>query len=680
MTAVPKRNDLDRETSPYLLQHQHNPVHWQAWGPEALVAARTANRPILLSVGYAACHWCHVMAHESFEDPATAQLMNELFVNIKVDREERPDIDSIYQSALSLLGEQGGWPLTMFLTPDGEPFWGSTYFPPEQKYGRPAFRDVLSSVANVFATDPAAIAKNRDALRNAMAESAARGRDGQPVPGITAALLDQVAERLLREVDQVHGGIGQAPKFPQTFVSELLWRAYLRTGRTSYRDAVTLTLDRMSQGGIYDHLGGGFARYSTDERWLAPHFEKMLYDNALLLDLLTLVQPEARSRLYAARVRETVAWVLREMVADGGAFAATQDADSEGEEGKFYVWTEAEVDSLLGRDAAHFKQFYDVGPAGNWEGHTILNRTRLPDLLSDPEEAELSRLRAVLFAARDKRVKPGWDDKVLVDWNGLMIAALANAGAEFGEPVWIMAAERAFGFVLQEMTVAGRLRHSWRNGQLKHAALLDDYANMVRAALMLHEVTGTDGYLVQARAWVNVLDHHYWDSGNGGYFYTADDAEALITRTRHAADNAVPAGNGTMLGVLARLWHLTGERGYQERAEALVQAFAPELARNFFPLGTFLNNSELLSDSLQIVILGKRGVPATDALIAAARAASLPNRILTVLPPGAPLPATHPAQGKTQLNGKPTAYVCIGTTCSLPVDAPDALRDLLPQP
>ena len=680
MTVLPRRNDLDRETSPYLLQHRHNPVHWQAWGPAALAAAKAANRPVLLSIGYAACHWCHVMAHESFEDAETAKLMNDLFINIKVDREERPDIDSIYQTALALIGEHGGWPLTMFLTPDGEPFWGGTYFPPEQKYGRPAFRNVLAHVAKLYATDPALIAKNRDALREALSQRTSETGDPTAPAGISRGLLNQCAARLQREIDQVHGGIGQAPKFPQTFILELLWRAYLRTGTAAYCDAVTLTLDGMSQGGIYDHLGGGFARYSTDERWLVPHFEKMLYDNALLLDLLTLVQPVAQSRLYAARVHETVAWVLRDMVAEGGAFAATQDADSEGEEGKFYVWQEAEIDALLGGDSPHFKERYDVTAAGNWEGHCILNRSHRPDLLTDAEEAALGRQRAILLRAREQRIKPGWDDKVLADWNGLMIAALANAGAQFNQPGWIAAAERAFGFVLRHMTEQGRLRHSWRKGQPKHTALLDDYANMARAALLLHEATGTADYLAQARAWVALRDRHYWDAAHGGYFYTADDAEALIARTHNAIDNAVPSGNGTMLGVLVRLRHLTGDATYQQRAEALLQAFMPELTRNFFPLATLLNNSELLLQAVQTVIIGARGDGATEALIAAVRGASLPNRILTVLAPGSPLPETHPAHGKTQVLGKPTAYICIATTCSPPVTEPGALRALLRQP
>ncbi|HYM29995.1 MAG TPA: thioredoxin domain-containing protein [Candidatus Cybelea sp.] len=680
MTDV-DRNNLDRETSPYLLQHRDNPVHWQPWGKEALAAAAAANKPILLSVGYAACHWCHVMAHESFENAETAALMNKLFVNIKVDREERPDIDSIYQTALALIGQHGGWPLTMFLTSSGEPFWGGTYFPPDQRYGRPAFRDVLAHVADVFATDPAVIAKNRDALMQALSKTADHGgSESETIPVITPALLDQIAQRLVREVDTVHGGIGQAPKFPQTYVLEVLWRAYLRTGTTSFREAVLLTLDRMSQGGIYDHLGGGYARYATDERWLVPHFEKMLYDNALLVDLLTMVQPLAKSRLYEARVRETIAWVLREMLAEGGGFAASLDADSEGEEGKFYVWTEAEIDALLGPGAETFKAHYDVTPSGNWEGHTILNRTRLPHLLSDAEEAELARQRAVLLQHRAARIRPGWDDKVLADWNGLMIAAMTDAGAAFGEPAWIAAAKTAFAFVRDKMTVDGRLRHSHRRGQARHAAVLDDYANMARAALALYAADGDDAYIAQARQSVAVLDRHYWDAARGGYFYTADDAEALIARTRHASDNAVPSGNGTMLGVLARLAQLTGDAAYAARADALVAAFAPELARNFFPLGTFLNSFETLTDGLQIAIIGRRGEAPTEALIAAAQRGAAPDRILNVIPPGASLPSGHPAFSKNQIDGKPTAYICRGQTCSLPIVEADALQAALARP
>ena len=673
------RNALDRETSPYLLQHKNNPVHWQAWGSLALAAAAAEDKPILLSIGYAACHWCHVMAHESFEDPETAALMNAHFVNIKVDREERPELDTIYQTALALLGQQGGWPLTMFLTPNGEPFWGGTYFPPENRFGRPGFRDVLRRLHELYTTDREAITKNRAALLEALAKLS-KPAPSAPAVRLSLPLLDQVAQQLLAQIDRQYGGIAGAPKFPQAAIFELLWRTYLRQHQAPYRDAIMLTLDRMCQGGIYDHLGGGFARYSTDQYWLAPHFEKMLYDNAQLLELLCLVWQHDKKPLYAARVRETADWVLREMMAEGGGFAATQDADSEGEEGKFYVWTEAEIDDLLGSDAERFKAAYDVTPGGNWEGKCILNRSARPAIGSDEEEAALARLRHVLWEAREARIKPGWDDKVLADWNGLMIAALANAGAVFDEPRWLEAAQRAFAFVRDEMSVDGRLRHSHRQGKARHTALLDDYANASRAALVLFEVTGEADYLAQAEDWVAIADRHYWDAENDGYFYTADDAEALIVRSRTAADSAVPAGNGTIAAVLSRLYYLTGKDHYRERAKRVIAAFAGAVGRDIFSLATLLNAYELLHSAVQVVIVGERGNAAAEALLRTVYETSLPNRVLLVSAADAELPPQHPAHGKGQLDGKPSAYVCIGTTCSMPVTEPAALREALPRP
>ncbi|HEX6101458.1 MAG TPA: thioredoxin domain-containing protein, partial [Alphaproteobacteria bacterium] len=452
-------NLLARETSPYLLQHKDNPVEWHAWGQEALERAKRENKPILLSVGYAACHWCHVMAHESFEDEFTAELMNQLFINIKVDREERPDLDQIYQTALQLLGEHGGWPLTMFLTPEGEPFWGGTYFPPAPRYGRPGFRDVLAAIAAAYKDDPEKVQKNVGAIRDALKQMAAP-QGGAALP---PDLARRAAERLAQEVDPTWGGIGGAPKFPQAPIFLLLWRAGKAGRNEMLRNAVRLTLQRMAQGGIYDHLGGGFARYSVDAEWLVPHFEKMLYDNAALLELMVTVWQDTRDPLLEARIRETVGWVLREMVADGGGFAASLDADSEGEEGKFYVWTEAEIDAALPTELAEpFKRAYDVSAEGNWEGKTILHRNRAPELGDVESEAKLAEARRILFEIRAKRVRPGWDDKVLADWNGLMIAALADAGAVFDEPDWIAAARRAFDFVRGKMSEGGRLRHSWR--------------------------------------------------------------------------------------------------------------------------------------------------------------------------------------------------------------------------
>ncbi|HYC03408.1 MAG TPA: thioredoxin domain-containing protein [Azospirillaceae bacterium] len=667
-------NRLAQETSPYLLQHQDNPVDWMPWGPEAFARARAENKPVLLSVGYAACHWCHVMAHESFESPETAALMNRLFVNVKVDREERPDVDQIYQHALSLLGQQGGWPLTMFLTPDAEPFWGGTYFPPESRWGRAGFPDVLQGVADTYATDPDKVGRNVTALREALG----RLSENRPGEGVDLPVLDQVAQRLLPEVDPVNGGIGTAPKFPQTGIFELLWRAWKRTGDPAYRTAVTTTLTRMCQGGIYDHLGGGFARYSTDERWLAPHFEKMLYDNAQLLDLIATVWPETRDPLLEARATETVGWLLREMVAEGGGFAATLDADSEGVEGKFYVWSLEEVRRVLGEDdAAFFAAAYDITAHGNWEETNIPNRLLAPDLGDAAHEARLAGLRAKLLAVRDTRVRPGWDDKVLADWNGLMIAALARTGAVFGHSTWIDAAARAFAFVRDTMQRDGRLLHSWRAGRLKHQGTLEDHANMVRAALALHEVTGEGGYLDQARAWVEMCDRHFWAAEGGGYYGVADDAEDLIVRPRSAADNAVPSGNGTMVGVLARLYYLTGEDRYRQRAEAVVTAFAGELTRNFFPLSTYLNNAELLLSAVQLVVVGPPDHPMTRALLRAALDLSLPDLILQRVPPGAELPEGHPARGKGTVAGRPAAYVCRNLSCGLAVTEPAALTALL---
>ena len=671
------RNNLDRETSPYLLQHKDNPVHWQAWSPETLTAAQQENKPILLSVGYAACHWCHVMAHESFEDDGTAALMNELFVNIKVDREERPDLDTIYQTALALLGQPGGWPLTMFLTPAGEPFWGGTYFPPAARYGRPGFADVLKKLAAVYREQPQQVAQNVTALREALGKLAApQGGDAIPLTAIA-----QAGEQLLPEVDPVHGGIGQAPKFPQTPVLELMWRGWKRSNVAQLRDAVTLTLTRMSQGGIYDHVGGGFARYSVDAEWLVPHFEKMLYDNAQLIDLLTLVWQETKAPLFRARIEETVGWVLREMRAAPDAqgrrgFASSLDADSEHEEGKFYVWDEAEIDAALGADAPRFKSIYDVMLGGNWEGRNILNRIAHPELRDGATEAALAANRATLFALREKRVRPGWDDKVLADWNGLMIAALANAAQVFEQPSWLTAAAEAFAFVQGSLMIDGRLRHSWRDGRAKHPATLDDHAQLCRAALALHEATGEEHYLRQAQDWVALLDRHYWDE-RGGYFFSADDTADVLLRTKTAADAATPSGNGTLVGVLGRLFYLTGEDRYRARADQVIAAFSGELGRNFFSLATLLNNNELLQTAQQIVIIGDRAANDTRALVAAVLGRSLPNRILSIIAPAERLPEGHPAAGKTQMNGQATAYVCRGTTCSLPITAPTGLSQAL---
>ncbi|TAK98225.1 MAG: thioredoxin domain-containing protein [Rhodospirillaceae bacterium] len=669
----PGRNRLGAETSPYLLQHKDNPVHWWAWGPEALAAARHADRPILLSVGYSACHWCHVMAHESFEDPAVAEVMNRLYVNIKVDREERPDLDAIYQKALALMGEHGGWPLTMFITPDGKPFWGGTYFPPRPAYGRPSFTDVLTQLDRAWRDMRDEITRQTAALTAAIAKRP----DEYIERGLTPGLLNDIANQILPHLDNERGGLQGAPKFPMPFAFEFLWRQGWRDSSPALRDAVMLTLEAICQGGIYDHVGGGFARYSTDARWLAPHFEKMLYDNAQLIDLLTLVWRKTRAPLFAARVAETVTWLLREMVADNGAFAAALDADSDGEEGAFYVWTEGEIDALLGADAPAFKAAYDVRHNGNWEDYTILNRSGTP--FGTVDEDHMTECREVLLEAREARVRPGRDHKALTDWNGLTIAALAHAGMVFDKPDWIGAAQRAFAAVCDTMVWKdadgrARLGHAWCGGRLQQTAMVDDYANMANAALVLYGVTGDGKYLARAEQWVNVAGELYWDENDGGYFFTACDGEDLIVRTKTANDAATPSGNGAMVAVLAKLFYLTGDENYRERAEAAMAPLAVEAVKSFPHGATLLSGADLLEQAVQVVIAGHRDSPEARAMLRAAHRAADPHVIVALLETTDELPRHHPAHGKERINGRATAYICRGPVCDAPVTDVAALE------
>jgi uncharacterized protein len=666
------QNRLGAATSPYLIQHRDNPVHWQPWDEAALAAARGGDKPILLSIGYAACHWCHVMAHESFEDPAIAALMNEHFVNIKVDREERPDLDQIYQHALALLGQHGGWPLTMFLTPAGEPFWGGTYFPPESRYGRPGLPEVLQTVSRIWSEERHKVTSNTTALKDALARLA------RPEAGaaVGPAFRAQSARRLVQTFDTIHGGLGGAPKFPQAPILDLLWREALASGDPGMRHAVLHTLTNICQGGIYDHLGGGFARYAVDALWLVPHFEKMLYDNAQLLSLLTAAWADTANPLFASRAAETVGWLEREMLVEG-AFASSLDADSEGEEGKHYVWDAAEIDRLLGDDAPAFRLAYGVTDSGNWEGRTVLNRLHQPGLLAPEEEARLRASADVLLATRNERVPPGRDDKVLADWNGLMIAALAAASAAFDRPGWLERARGAFAFVTTQMMTGERLAHSWRAGRTLDLAFLEDYANLASAALALFEHTAERGYLHQAERWMERLDADYLDRESGGYFQVPKDATDVLVRAKNAQDAPTPAGNGTLLAVLARLHLMTGERRYQEHAEQLLAAFSGEAARNPAVHAALLSGTFLLDQPVQIVVIGAPADPACQALRRVALIAPLPAAVILTLAPGEPLPAGHPAAGKAQVDGRSTAYVCLGQTCRLPVTDPDELTSAL---
>jgi uncharacterized protein YyaL (SSP411 family) len=681
--AASHTNRLAAETSPYLLQHRTNPVAWWPWGPDALAEARRTNRPILLSIGYAACHWCHVMAHESFEDEATAAVMNELFVNIKVDREERPHIDQIYMSALHHLGEPGGWPLTMFLNSDGEPFWGGTYFPKTAQYGRAAFVDVLHEVNRIFRDEPARIDQNRRAL---VARLKQRG-EAKSAVSIGTNELNNIAESIAQATDPVHGGLRGAPKFPQCTMLEFIWRAGFRTADTRFDTTAQLALTQMSQGGIYDHIGGGYARYSVDEKWLVPHFEKMLYDNAQILDLLALDYARTKNPLYRDRAIETVGWLLREMKIPEGGFSSSLDADSEGEEGKFYVWSLAEVQELLGaEEAAFFAAKYDITAAGNFEGQNIPNR--LNGLADAPEEgARLAMLRDKLQQKRSMRIRPGLDDKVLADWNGLMIASLTNAAMAFDQPGWLAAAEAAFGFVARAMTRNGRLGHSWRAGGLLFPGLASDYAAMIRAGIGLHEATGVGHWLTQAVHWQEALDTHHADAEHsrskngvaslayGGYFLTASDAEGLIVRPHSTVDDAIPNHNGLIAQNLVRLAVLTGDDRYRVKADAMFDAILPRATDNLFGHLSLLNALDMRLNAAEIVVVGEGA--AADQLLHLARCLPHAIRIVLHVPARHGLTSDHPVQAKLAAVSGPAAFVCRGQTCSLPVTEPDTLRQLV---
>ena len=654
------RNVLGEASSPYLLQHKDNPVHWQIWGADALETARRLNRPILLSIGYAACHWCHVMAHESFEDSAVAALMNEHFVSIKVDREERPDIDQIYMSALHAMGEQGGWPLTMVLTPQGEAFWGGTYFPPTPRFGRPSFSQVLLALARAWKEEQHSIANSCKAITEALTAQAATMPGAPPGPDA----LNLVRSAYLRAQDWHQGGFGSAPKFPNTPTYRFLWQEAFRTGDARAGEAVNLLLTRMSQGGIYDHLGGGYARYATDDAWLIPHFEKMLYDNALILDLLALSHAHSPNPLFAARARETVGWLTRDMSAEGG-FAASEDADSEGVEGKFYTWTRRDIFAALGEGAEFFASHYPCPEHGNWEEQIILERTA-------PFGAEdrLAPLREKLLAVRSTRIRPGRDDKILADWNALAIAALVRASFAFAEPAWLALAESVFDAILSAMGQPdGRIAHAMRGGKISAAGLLEDQAAMLRAALSLHQATGDAKRLEQGRKILAGAEQFFSDGGGAFYMSASDATDIVGPRTRHVQDGPTPSGIGLMAENFSVLHHLTGEAKYREKAEALLAAYGGKPER----LGgspVLLGAADMLENATCIVITG-----GSDELARAALSAPDPAVVVVRLQGMETMPPLHPAYGKTST--EPAAFICRGGICSLPVTTPDALRALL---
>ncbi len=650
-------NLLHLETSPYLLQHKDNPVHWMGWSDAAFAKAVVEHRPVLLSVGYAACHWCHVMAHESFEDTATAKLMNANFINIKVDREERPDVDRIYMSALHVLGEQGGWPLTMFLTPEGKPFWGGTYFPPESRYGRPGFKQVLSELARIWRQEPEKIVSSATALTLALETES---RNSGPHE-IRSSHVEAAAAAITRAIDPVMGGLKGAPKFPQAPIFSFLWTARYKSPEAF--SATVNSLRQMSQGGIYDHLAGGLARYSVDANWLVPHFEKMLSDNAQYVALLTRVWLETQDALFLIRIEETVGFVLREMLTPEGAFATSYDADSEGEEGRYYVWTKDEIERVLPRgSSALFERHYAVTATGNWEGHTILNRSASTELADPSVERQLAQARRLLLAARRKRVPPAFDDKVLVDWNGLMITALAEAALVFSRDDWRTAAVRAMDATMRLLWRDKRLLHAYRAGQARHEATADGYANLITAARALHMLTGETRYLQTAENLAQALLKHFWDQTRGGLYFSSDRADALIVRTRSIADDATPNANGTMIANFAALYHLTGNTDYLTRAETIVSSFSEDILANPFAAPTALKSWLALSDAIQIVTTGPKAI----GLFRQTLSSTGLDVVYQNAAAGVEISPHHPAYEKAAGLPQDRLYICRGNTCASP--------------
>lgn len=658
-------NRLKDASSPYLLQHRDNPVHWWEWEPEALAEAKRQGKPILISIGYAACHWCHVMAHESFEDDGTAAVMNDLFVNIKVDREERPDVDHVYMSALHLLGEPGGWPLTMFLTPEGEPFWGGTYFPKEPRFGRPGFVQVLREISRLYHEEPERISKNRDAIKQHLAKVEA-GDGG--VLGL--ADLDRMALRLTELIDTEHGGLQGAPKFPNPPILEYLLRYARRANDGAARHRFLLTLERMALGGIQDHLGGGFARYSVDERWLVPHFEKMLYDNAQLLELYALGFAETGRPLFRQAAEGIVTWLKREMVTPEAAFAASLDADSEGEEGRFYVWSLPEIRDVLGEeDAAFFAKVYDITTEGNFEGHNIPNRL-ISGEAPPPVEERLLAMREKLLERRETWVRPGLDDKVLADWNGLMIGALARAAPLLGQPDWIALAQRAYRFVAGSMSRDGQLGHSWRGGSLIFPGFALDHAAMMRAALALFEATSDAAYLRDAQTWRDVLLTEFLVEETGCLAMTAKNADPLVVRPQPTHDEAVPNANGVFAEALVRLAQITeASDDIRRAADTLDRLIGVARAS---PLGhtSILNALDLHLRGLSVVVTGNNAQP----LYQAALQIPYSNRSVRWLRPGEELDDNHPAKAMAASGAEAQALVCAGQRCSLPVTDAEGLK------
>ena len=670
MASLPDRNLLSNETSPYLRQHADNPVHWRPWSRAALDEARALERPILLSIGYAACHWCHVMAHESFEDDAVAAVMNRLFVNIKVDREERPDIDQIYMAGLHAMGEQGGWPLTMFLTPNARPFWGGTYFPKTARYGRPGFVAVLEAVAKTWEERRADLDRSAEALSTHVAAQLA------PKPADPAAATDGLeayAEAIHSMIDREKGGLRGAPKFPNAPMMQVLRSNWQQNGAADHRDAVVASLRAMLSGGIYDHVGGGLCRYSTDAAWLVPHFEKMLYDNAQLIDLAGWAYAETGDELFRYRIEETIAWLAREMLVQGGGFASSLDADSDGEEGRFYLWTREEIVHILGEDDTNrFLGSYQLAQPPEWEGEPILHRLTSPGLGPVDTNPAIRAMKAKLLEARNRRNRPGRDDKVLVDWNGLAIAAIARAGRQFARHDWLDLTKDAFRFVA-ESADGERLPHSISTGRRLFPGLASDYAAMTAAAVSLYEATGDRAYLETARQWLAALDRWHGDEAGIGHYLTAADSEDVPMRIRGDVDDAVPSSTAQIVEAMTRLAMATSDAALYQRAVDAAEATQSRAAGQRYGQAGIVHAAAVAQRPKKLIVVGARD----SGLVSAANRFPDRARVDIVHPPSPDGGPIELPDGAVIDTSAPGAWLCIGQTCLPPVRDEAGLEALL---
>jgi uncharacterized protein YyaL (SSP411 family) len=658
-------------TSPYHLSHKDNPVQWRGWGPQALAEAKAQDKPILLSLGYGGCHWCHVMEHESFADPEVAAYINENYIPVLVDRDERPDVDMLYQGAAGIMGHAGGWPLNIFLRPDGVPFWVAGYQPKDDKPDVPSFARVARETLAIWKDDRARADDTADKIKAAVENLYNRDM----TQGAEPLNLDLSALRVAQRYDIFFGGLLSGLKFPNPPLLGVLWGAFLRSGMPQFSQIIFTTMDGILFGGIYDHVGGGFFRHALDERWLEPAFEKMLYDQAQMIDICTSIFQFNRNELSRQRVTETIDFLTREMKV-GDVFAASISSGAQTEDGKYYTWSEAEIDAaLVGTFSARFKQVYGITRDGNVQGRNLPRRLGNPVPANEADEALLAKQRGMLLAARQKRTPPTRDDRVLTDWNGLTITALARAGIVFERREWIELAVKAFDAIVKTLGDGNKLSH------VKGVdGFADDYANMARAALQLWEVTGEERFITHARAWTQEMNDHFWNNERNGYCVYSDAADPLFVRQRIVFDNPTPSANGTMLVVLTRLALLTGDREYMSRASTLGATFPAEVARMLNGAGSFLTGFEYLVNSLVIVVIGHKGNARTHDLLRAYWNKSMPNGMIMQVEPGDPLPPGHPASGRGMEGGQPTAYICQAGVCSNPITNAAELANALTLP